>query len=104
MRLLRLQLRLGVTKIAAVGRKLGTVLASAEEATSIRRLSFADENIAHEEPIAEELPGDAEPPAPRKPRRKIAFEKTAGARATRSKNSETMRGLATSTGFAAREA
>ena len=91
MRLLRLQLRLGVTKIAAVGRKLGTVLASAEEATSIRRLSFADENIAHEEPIAEELPGDAEPSVPRKPRRKVAFEKTAGARATRSNNPEKLR-------------
>ena len=88
-------------KIAEVGRKLETIFTGAEDATSIRRLSFADENIAHEEPIAEELPGDAEPSVPRKPRRKVAFEKTAGARATRSNNPEKLRGLATSTGFAA---
>ena len=69
-----------------------------------RQLDFTDDNIIHEEPDAEELPGDAGPPAARKPRRKVTFEKTAGARATRSNNSETMRGLATSTGFAAREA
>ena len=65
-----------------------------------RRLDFTDEDIVHEEPDAEELPGDAGPPAARKPRRKVTFEKTAGARATRANAPEVMRGLATSTGFA----
>ena len=48
----------------------------------------------------EELPDGTEPPVARKPRRKVTFEKTAGARATRANAPEVMRGLATSTGFA----
>ena len=48
------------------------------EATSVRRLSFANEDPTHEEPevAPSEKPG----------RRRVHFEKTAGARATRSQN------------------
>jgi len=54
------------------------------EATSIRRLSFAEEDIAHEEPDAEVEPTVAQADKPR--RRRVQFVKTAGARATRSQN------------------
>ena len=68
-----------------------------------KQLSF--DNI-HEEPAAEQLSTSPAPPAAQKPpRRKVVFEKTAGARATRSQNVQmadktSLRGLGTSAGFA----
>ena len=72
-----------------------------------RKLNFDDHELGniHEEPEPEELPDALDQPAdfipakkPSKP--KVTFEKTAGARATRSNNPTVIRGLSTSTGFA----
>lgn len=85
-------------KLTSANNKIEEALAAADNATSIRQLSFADENIAHEEPDDEELYLNAEPP--KAPRKKVVFEKTAGARSTRSQNPQQLRGLGTSAGFA----
>jgi len=72
-----------------------------------RKLNFDDHELGniHEEPEPEDLPDALDQPAdfipakkPSKP--KVTFEKTAGARATRSNNPTVIRGLSTSTGFA----
>lgn len=69
------------------------------EATSIRRLSFAGEEISHKEPDAEpDTTAQAAPPnQPR--RRRVQFKKTAGARSTRSQNPTLVRGMGTSIGY-----
>ena len=77
---------------------------AATEATSIRKLSF-DDGPAYDdaEEAIVELEADPEPPMapmPRPTRKRVTYEKTAGARATRSQNAVTMRGLGTSAGFA----
>ena len=75
-----------------------SVIDAADRATSIRQLSFADENISHEEPEAEELPdGVTAPPA----RKRVVHEKTAGARATRSQKPAIARAMDTSPNFRA---
>ena len=79
--------------------------AAATDATTTRELNFDDHVLGdiHEEPGPEEL-ADAldRPPSPTKmpSKPKVRFEKTAGARATRSNNPTVLRGLSTSTGFA----
>ena len=84
-----------------------TSTAGAIDATSARKLDFGKHELSdiHEEPDAEELPDTLDQPAevvvphkkPSKP--KVTFEKTAGARGTRSNNPTVIRGLGTSTGF-----
>ena len=73
-----------------------------DSSTSTRRLSFDDENITHEEPDVEELPDNVEPPANKPARKRVVFEKTAGARATRSQKptlSRALVGLGVSAGY-----
>ena len=71
------------------------------EATSVRRLSsFAEEEIAHEETDVQldlTIKTAAQIDKPR--RRRVQFEKSAGARATRSQNPTVVRGLGTSIGY-----
>merc|ERR1719424_1519789 len=51
-------------KLNSVNQTIKSVIDAADRATSIRQLSFADENISHEEPEVEELPdGVTAPPA-----------------------------------------
>ena len=90
--------RIGET-IKSVQESIKSTIDGLTEATSVRRLSFAEEEITHEEPDAElDLP--AKPVAQvDKPKRRVQFEKTAGARATRSQNPTVVRGLGTSVGY-----
>ena len=82
--------------------------AAATDATSTRKLDFSDHSLGdiHEEPDTEELPdtldqpADVVAPAKKQSKPKVTFEKTAGARSTRSNNPTVIRGLGTSTGFA----
>ena len=85
----------GVLKSAQ--KALDSQIENVSEATSIRRLSFAEEDIAHEEPDAEVEPTVAQADKPR--RRRVQFEKTAGARATRSQNPTLLRGMGNSAGY-----
>jgi hypothetical protein len=80
------QIESWVDKITSIGQSIQSVVNTANEATSIRHLSFADENITHEEPEHEELPEDVAAPEGQPARKRVIFEKTAGARATRSQN------------------
>ena len=75
-----------------------SILDPGKRDTSIRQPSFADENISHEEPDAEELPNDVTAAPPRK---RVVFEKTAGARATRSQKPVLARAMDTSPNFRA---
>ena len=88
-------------KITSIGQSIQSAVDTANEATSIRHLSFADENIAHEEPEHEELPEDVAAPEGQPARKRVVFEKTAGARATRSQKPTIARGMGTSAGFRA---
>ena len=83
--------------LEAVNETIGAQIENLSEATSIRRLSFAEEEIAHEEPDAEVEPTVAQADKPR--RRHVHFEKTAGARATRSQNPTLLRGIGNSAGY-----
>ena len=73
--------------------------AAATEATSIRKLSFED-GCAEDDDVVEGSAAPPEAPAARAPRKKVTFEKTAGARATRSQKPTLLRGMGTSAGFA----
>ena len=85
-------------KLNSVNQTIKSVIDAADRATSIRQLSFADENISHEEPEVEELPdGVTAPPA----RTRVVYEKTAGARATRSQKPALARAMDTSANFRA---
>ena len=75
---------------AAASAKVKSALSSLGDATSIRRLSFNDLDVEHED----------EPDATARPKRKVTFEKTAGARGTRSQHVPLVRGVGTSDGFA----
>ena len=86
---------------------IDTASAVATDSTSIRKLSFDDEGLdtIHEEPEPEELTNSLEPPPPHRAptvkttKPKVTFEKTAGARGTRSNNPAITRGLGTSHDF-----
>ena len=81
---------------------IGSAVDAANDSSPSRRLSFADEYIAHEEPDEEELTNDVEPPAIKPARKRVTFEKTAGARATRSQKptlSRALFGLGVSAGY-----
>ena len=85
-------------KLHSVTQTIRSAISAADRATSIRQLSFADENIAHEEPEPEELSDDvAAAPA----RKTVTFTKTAGAKATRSQMPTIARAMDTSAGFRA---
>ena len=91
--------------------KLNTLSTTEINATSIRKLSFDGiDGILHEEPDVGEPPNTISPPSgyiPFVPKKNVKFvDKTAGARTTRSQKPELesksmLRGIATSTGFAA---
>ena len=80
---------------------------AATTASSFRQPRFGNDdhqdldNI-HEEPEPEQLPdlGDRPPSAEKAPRRKVTFEKTAGARGTRSNKPSLLPGIGNSAGFA----
>jgi len=76
---------------------LDSQIGNLSEVTSIRRLSFAEEDIAHEEPDVKVEPTVAQADKPR--RRRVHFEKTAGARATRSQKPTLLRGVGDSAGY-----
>ena len=87
---------------------IDTASAVATDSTSIRKLSFDDDeslDTIHEEPEPEELTDSLELPPPlrvpveRATKPKVTFEKTAGARGTRSNNPAITRGLGTSHDF-----
>ena len=88
-------------KLKSADQSIQSVVDTANEATSIRHLSFADKNIAHKEPEHEELPEDVAAPEGQPTRKRVVFEKTAGARATRSQKPTIARGMGTSAGFRA---
>ena len=80
---------------------ISSVIAETSGTSSTRRLSFAEENIAHEEPDPEDTAED-EAVAENKPlRKRVTYEKTAGARATRSQKPVIARALDTSPNFRA---
>ena len=85
----------------------GTSTSAATSATSARHLSFDDTDHTdlgdiHEEPDPEELPDLHHGPTPAKKvsKPKVTFEKTAGARGTRSNQPTLLPGLSNSAGFA----
>lgn len=77
----------------------GTQIPGVPDTSSIRRLSFAEEEIAHEEPSAEPSVTAGTDQQKQPGRRRVHFEKTAGARATRSQNPTLLRGMGTSVGY-----
>ena len=78
-----------------------SLIDGANGTTSTRRLSFADENITHEEPDPEELSDDRVAPDVKPVRKHIVYEKTAGARATRSRKPTIARAMDASHNFRA---
>ena len=84
-------------RLAAVGDKVKSALSSLGDATSVRRLSFSDLDVGAEDDSEAAVPDEVPPP---RPKRKVTFEKTAGARGTRSQNIPLVRGMGTSAGFA----
>ena len=74
-----------------------SVAAATDATTSTRRLDFGNDEVVPETLTGLPLPAPAAP----KSKKVKFFEKTAGARATRSNNPTILRGMATSTGFGA---
>jgi len=88
-------------KLKLINQTIQSAVNAANDATSIRKLSFADENIAHEEPEVEELSDDVAAPSVQPTRKHAPYEKTAGARATRSQKPVIARAMDTSANFRA---
>ena len=88
-------------KLKLINQTIQSAVNAANDATSIRKLSFADENIAHEEPEVEELSDEVAAPAAQPARKHVTYEKTAGARATRSQKPDIARAMDTSANFRA---
>ena len=84
-------------QLASVSNKVKSALTSLGDATSVRRLSFNDLDVVNEDDAGNTALDNA---PPLRPKRKVTFEKTAGARGTRSQNIPLVRGMGTSAGFA----
>ena len=83
--------------LAAASAKVKSALSSLGDATSVRRLSFGDLDVDDKDESGEAAQDEVQPV---RPKRKVTFDKTAGARGTRSQNVPLVRGMGTSAGFA----